>query len=200
MLSLEKISQLSVLYTQPHRYYHNLNHINLCLWLLEKLTIDVQLPKDIKQSIELSIWFHDAIYNPYSLENEKNSAELLRSSINTDHTNQIYDAYHAILATASHTKDQNLNKDDIVTMYMLDIDLAGLADDESSYKKSSDNIRKEYSFLSDEEFYKNRIKFLRNMLQRSKIYYTKYFQSYENNARINMQNEINYIQNNWNIV
>ena len=46
------------LYSQPHRAYHNLTHLQHCLRELEEARSLAQNPVDL----EVALWFHDAIY------------------------------------------------------------------------------------------------------------------------------------------
>lgn len=201
-LPLETIAQLSQLYTQPHRHYHNLNHINRCLSVAENLHLEYFN----KTQLITAIWFHDAIYNPWSRHNEQFSAELASKYCQQEHTflsnglgfgKNLRTVIQAIKATAEHTEDQVFNSDQYnvnVIHYMLDIDLIGLADEYSKYSETGEQIRKEYSHLNKNEFDKGRYTFLIRMLDRKKIFYTDdFYQKYETKARENMHLELNQL-------
>ena len=69
MLSLTETANLSVLYAQSHRHYHNIIHIQNCLSELEaykKSELKLEHTPVGLDCIEKAIWYHDAIYNPYS--------------------------------------------------------------------------------------------------------------------------------------
>lgn len=76
---LEKISQL---YSEPHRAYHNMTHVQDVIASLDFLIDGVDAPKDDASTEEeeailiLAAFFHDVIYNPKSSTNEKDSADL----------------------------------------------------------------------------------------------------------------------------
>ena len=62
-----------LLYDAPGRHYHNLRHIRHCL---AELDAAKSLAKD-PTSVELAIWFHDAVYDPQCHDNEERSAQLM---------------------------------------------------------------------------------------------------------------------------
>jgi len=64
--------RLLELYSEPHRHYHNAQHITDCLKEFDSVRDAAQEPL----AVELAIWFHDAIYNPRAGDNEERSAEL----------------------------------------------------------------------------------------------------------------------------
>lgn len=195
-LPLETMAQLSQLYTQPHKHYHNLNHINRCLSVAEELS-EHSLSYRQKTELITAIWFHDAVYNPWSKNNEVLSAELARlycHRININHNSVVA----AIKATAYHTKDQKFSHDDSIDIdvihYMLDIDLMGLADPYPKYSETGEYIRQEYSHLNNDEFSNGRRSFLTNMIKRKRIFYTEFFyEEYEHKARENMKKELNQL-------
>ncbi len=62
--------ELASLYSQPHRYYHNLHHIAECLAEFDSVRHLASQPV----AVELAIWFHDAIYDTRAQDNEERSA------------------------------------------------------------------------------------------------------------------------------
>ena len=74
---------------------------------------------------------------------------------------------------------------------MRDIDLAGFGEESKIFKINSDNVRKEYSHISDEVYVPARIDILNTFLKRERIYLTDFFYNrYEKRARENIINEI----------
>ena len=59
------------MYQEKHRAYHNLEHVNDCLNQLDNFESEIT----DKHIIEMAIWYHDIIYNPYGKNNELKSAE-----------------------------------------------------------------------------------------------------------------------------
>jgi predicted metal-dependent HD superfamily phosphohydrolase len=59
-------------YSEPHRHYHNVQHIEECL---REFEFGQHLAAD-PAAVELAILFHDAIYDPRRSDNEEQSAQL----------------------------------------------------------------------------------------------------------------------------
>lgn len=213
VLPLDEQAQLTTLLTQPHRKYHNVNHINDCLVELEQYNeaniADYSFITTVY--VTYAIWYHDAIYNPYSKHNEELSARLfmrnakqsfspvLKDTYGIDDTTSYIAVYHTIMATSAHTVTQEVvhSKDWIDTAFgrayklMLDIDLAGLGKSWLVFKKNSNNIREEYYNTSRVDFIKGRLKFWEEISKRESFYYTEYFRSkYELEARQNIAIEV----------
>lgn len=168
---------LSTLYTQPHRTYHNLNHINECLTELENTPS--LLTYGQRMIVEKAIWYHDAVYNPYSRMNEVYSAMLVQEDprmINVPVKNIIYrTAYHTITQTVTDPETKEEMPLDIATQVMLDIDLSGFGKNTPECLKNGENVRREYYKTTDYQFAEGRLKFLRAIMQRESLYYTDFF-------------------------
>jgi predicted metal-dependent HD superfamily phosphohydrolase len=63
---LKGFDELVRKYTEPHRHYHNLNHINTCLIAFDQTVDNIS----DKFCVEVAIWFHDVIYDPQKGDNE----------------------------------------------------------------------------------------------------------------------------------
>src|SRR6201989_3023597 len=69
--------QLVACYSEPHRKYHTIQHLNECLTHLES----ARELADHADEVELALWFHDAIYDTSKKDNEQRSAEWARDSV-----------------------------------------------------------------------------------------------------------------------
>ncbi|CAD8111084.1 unnamed protein product [Paramecium primaurelia] len=168
-------------YSQPQRYYHTLRHIYDMLKQLKGI-------KNIR-NVKLATFFHDIIYYPKIHDNEEKSCLLFQQfakegNIDTD----IVSIF--ILQTKSHQTDVPfLPENDLSDlMIYLDADMSILESD--AYPIYAQDIRKEYSHLSDQEYKTNRIAVLQKFLQ-SKIFNLRN----EEKARKNIQEEIDILQN-----
>lgn len=147
-------------YSESHRYYHNLDHIEYCF----------------KQY---------AIYNPRVTDNEQRSANLacgtlLALGCTTAFCRSVYDL---ILATRHISAPIEPRAKLIV-----DVDLSSLGASEKVFDTNRLVIRKEYAHLSDAEFEKGNQAFLKTLLARPTIYSLPYFKNkYEAQARRNIQ-------------
>jgi predicted metal-dependent HD superfamily phosphohydrolase len=172
-------------YTEKHRVYHNLSHINALLFNAENFR---ERLADF-ESVQLAIWFHDVIYNPKRFNNESESAKIAveyLSKLDVPKV-KIEQVERMILATAKH----NATDLDFDGKLFLDLDLGILGQNENVYKIYSEAIRKEYSFVPWFLYKRSRRKVLEAFLSREIIYFTQEIrQDFEAQARINLSNEI----------
>ena len=177
--------QLVTAHTNPDRHYHNLNHV----WHLLTLANSVEAITENLSAIKLAAWFHDYVYDPQSQENEIKSAvyaekTLTKLNIASDLINLVK---QIILSTQKHKP----LLDSIDNLLFLDLDLSILGASGDRYWQYAQNIRKEYSWLSDRNYQQGRKQVLSTFLARDRIYYTDYFyQRLESQARENLAREI----------
>ncbi|MCP3899617.1 MAG: hypothetical protein GY707_07885 [Desulfobacteraceae bacterium] len=177
----EGFSELTHKYSEKHRHYHNINHIQECLTTLDRINTHVS----DTFSLEVSIWFHDVIYDPKNSKNEKLSAQFAKSFlINTSIDRKtIQRIEHLINLTKHPSKPQKSDE-----KYLIDIDLMILGSNFELFREYEINIRKEYSFVPYFLFKKGRMKLLNAFLNSQRIYHTDYFfNNYEDQARINLK-------------
>jgi predicted metal-dependent HD superfamily phosphohydrolase len=172
-------------YSEKHRAYHNLSHIKA---LLSQAEIYKEKFEDF-ESIQLSIWFHDVIYNPKKFDNESESAKIATEFLSKlcVPKDKIEKIGAMISATAKHNSN-GLNSDGKL---FLDLDLAILGQNRETYQNYSKAIRKEYSFVPWFFYKRSRRKILERFLEREILYFTKEIhKTYETQARLNLSNEI----------
>jgi len=171
-------------HAEPHRAYHTLDHIEACLTHLDRVRSETTAPEEI----EMALWFHDAVYQPFSSTNEEDSASWCAQWLQSSSVEQsIIDRIRQyILDTKSH--DTPLTQDGC---YMLDIDLSILGTPQSVYDQFEQDVRREYRRVPSFIFCKKRKAILLNFLNRDKIYKTAYFQdTFETQARSNLKRAI----------
>jgi predicted metal-dependent HD superfamily phosphohydrolase len=177
-------AQLRRAYAQKHRHYHTGKHVGACLHQLDH----AQQLTDKKGEIEIALWFHDAIYKPYSAHNELNSALwaqdfLQTNGVDENSSNRIY---QLIMVTLHNGEPQSLDQS-----YMLDIDLAILGSATHIYQTFEHNVRKEYRWIPHFYYRKKRIQILQGFLAHEHIYQTDYFRElFEDKAQENLQQAI----------
>ena len=183
--NLSEYEMLENKYNEKHRAYHNLTHIKDCLNHLDEYNQNLE----DKHEIELAIFYHDVIYNPYRKDNEPKSADLAILFLNNqkvEHT--IISKIEALIIATIHQKSPETRSQAII----MDIDIATLGSEPSVYLEYSQNIRKEYSWVPMILYKRKRKEILNNFLKRERLYYTDYFfHKFETQARINLQGEIN---------
>jgi predicted metal-dependent HD superfamily phosphohydrolase len=168
------------------RQYHNIEHVHDCL---QKLDAWPQIPEgDVRDSIELAIWFHDIICESTRADNEISSAALLAHFLD-DHPLK-HEAVGLIMAT-EHKEARGIRSEGIIC----DIDLSILGAPAPEYQRYADSIRQEYSWVESTIYAEKRCSVLLKFLNRENIYYTEHARSHWNNqARINLKNEIDSLE------
>jgi len=188
-------------YALSDRHYHNFKHIGLMLAGLDEhfypeemwiatLSRDKYKKTPVYLQIKQAIIYHDVIYDASRNDNEERSAEVAANELAYYYDEGWIDSVsRLILVTKTHNPQPNSMPEKII----VDLDLAGLAS--HNYIKHSQQIRKEYAFATDEQWYYGRKAFLDSFLSRDDLYHTKVGQSrWTADARRNMQLELSYIE------
>jgi predicted metal-dependent HD superfamily phosphohydrolase len=172
-------------YTQPHREYHNLMHIEDVLLRIEEL----EPPTEHELALALAAWFHDAVYQPGQVDNEDRSAYAAYDALEQVGADPalIAEVVRLIRLTAAHDPDD----DDLAGVVLCDADLAILAAAPDRYAQYATAIRQEYAHVPDVDFRAGRATVLRRFLDRPSIYRTAYGRlHWEAAARANISTEI----------
>jgi len=170
-------------YDEPHRAYHTLRHIEECFEQFD-LVSDVRSPGEAG----IALWFHDAIYDPRSSDNEVRSAELARSVLSgVGATSVTIEAVERLILATQHSATPH----DHDALVVVDVDLAIFAADASRYQEYGEQIRREYHWVAEIEFRRERVAILRQFLDREFLYNTTSFRRrLEARARTNLAREI----------
>lgn len=173
-------------YSEPHRHYHNLHHINACLSLFHQHRTKFFSPI----AAELAIWFHDAIYDPTRNDNEQASATLARQLLGCLFPAEL-DAIEFLILATTHKSDPVQPDARLLT----DIDLSILASPEAAFDRYERQIRQEYAHVSDVDFRSGRAKFLKAFLSRPSLYATTQFRlDCESRARSNLRRSLDRLE------
>jgi len=171
-------------YSEPHRHYHTLKHIEDCLHLLNDSSEANHIAVH-KNELALAIWYHDAVYDTRAKDNEAQSAELFTEfakKVGLDEWT-IKRVCGWILAS-THT-GKALESDQ--TFLFLDIDLSVLGADLETYATYDRHIREEYVWVPEADYIAGRTKVLQSFLDRPHIFRTEKFrQAFEQRARENI--------------
>ena len=177
-------SEIQTNYSNPNRYYHNLEHLNNMVATLLPFRNQVE----DWQVLIFSIAYHDIIYDPSRHDNEERSSRLAverLTEVSLAH-GKVNKCEHQILATKHHqaAADQDTN-------FLIDADLSILGEEQPIYSHYAAQIRKEYSHVPDHFYKAGRGNVLELFLQMENIFKTEHFQSiYEAQARINIAEEL----------
>ncbi|MCO1336173.1 hypothetical protein MO867_17720 [Microbulbifer sp. OS29] len=138
--SIPCFEKLIAAYSEGHRYYHTGHHIDAMLRHLDQVSDLAEHPYEV----ELAIWFHDAIYKPFSSNNEEYSALwarefLLNAGYNPRSTERVY---QLIMATCNSHAPASIDE-----KLIIDIDLTILGASEETFDAYETQVRKEYRLV-----------------------------------------------------
>lgn len=172
-------------YSEPRRAYHSLSHIRALLKHAEAM----QAYMHRRDLVEFAIWFHDVVYDTRAKDNEARSAEWARTAMQQMGVDAslIPLVEQCILATHRH----EIIAPEIADLPLfLDLDLAILGSDESTYRRYSQAIREEYDWVPERDYVAGRTAVLKNFLARPVLFYTSCLAGLESRARHNIESEI----------
>jgi predicted metal-dependent HD superfamily phosphohydrolase len=181
--------RLLAAYRREHRRYHDVVHLMRVLRHVEELSAfaaDADL-------VRVAAWFHDAVYDVTSPDNEAASAVLAetvldRLDVDPDCTAEVS---RLVRLTAGHVTDP-ADRDGAV---LCDADLAVLGGSPEDYADYAASIRAEYAHVDDAAFATGRAAVLRSLLDRPVLFRTPYGREYwERRARINVERELAFLQ------
>lgn len=183
---------LKKLYNGEFRMYHTFSHL---AHLFREMTMVEEHIQDI-QALAFAIFYHDAIYETFQDEfekNEKQSAEMAENFLSKYNEQLAAKVSELILSTEKHSA----LRDDKDFAYFLDMDLAILGSNPQVYKTYSLNIRDEYAWVSNVAYNEERAQALNKFLIKEKIYQTsEFYERYEKQARDNIVVELESLARN----
>jgi predicted metal-dependent HD superfamily phosphohydrolase len=176
-------------YNSETRAYHNMKHIENLLKFINQRKGNI---KDY-DSMRLAVWFHDVVYDTKAKDNEEQSAIYARRTLEKLGIPEdiIMKVEKLILATFKH---ENIDNNGDCSIF-LDGDLSVLSEDDVTYDLYAKSIRKEYSWVPEEQYRKGRKQILESFLKRERIYFTdEMFEKFEASARENLKREIRSLE------
>ena len=173
-------------YSESHRAYHNIQHIEACLKHLSefKKRNNNFLSEREFILLEVAIWFHDAIYKPFSSKNEKESADFCESFLCKNTVNELETQFvYQLIMITMHNQETQTPAEEL----MMDLDLSILGSSEGVYEEYEINIRKEYRWVPKSLFNNKRAQILNYFIGQKNIFKTKHFNElFEDRARRNL--------------
>lgn len=170
------LRDLEARYSEPHRHYHTLAHVEHMLELLPHAD----------ETVVAAVWFHDAVYDGNA--NEERSAVLAREALQELDLaeEKIALVERMVLATKKH-EQADLPEP---ALAFLDADLAILGSEKARYDEYVRQIREEYAHVPDDAFRAGRDAILRRFLERPRLYFKEgFYARFEAKARENMTAE-----------
>ncbi|HET7356379.1 MAG TPA: hypothetical protein VFJ09_06845 [Nocardioidaceae bacterium] len=177
--------RLLAAYSSPDRGYHDLRHLEEVLdRLLELLSVEgAGVDRD---AVLLAAWFHDAVYDGAS-DDEERSAELAGDALAGLDTALATEVARLVRITAAHQPAD----DDLAGQLLCDADLAILASDPERHASYVAGVRREYAAVPDHEFRQGRAAVLRALLAKPTLFHTTHARTaWEGAARANVTREL----------
>jgi predicted metal-dependent HD superfamily phosphohydrolase len=171
---------LAAAYREPARVYHTTEHLADCLARLDEF----RNPEAERDMVEAAIWFHDAVYDPRSSDNESPSAEWAARALGDAGVagNLVERIWFLVLLTRHLGPTA-----DPAGRLLCDIDLSILGREPAEFERFERAIRAEYSWVPEAEYRAGRARILRGFLEREPLYQTVPFRlRYEDAARRNL--------------
>jgi predicted metal-dependent HD superfamily phosphohydrolase len=182
--SSEVFDDLTGRYAGPGRHYHNAGHIADCLRRYDDVRGEAVDPV----SLELAIWFHDAVYDPRATDNEERSAQLAVDAIAGGGGGAELAGRVRRLIVATKTHDPGDEPDG---PWLIDIDLAILGSPAVVFDAYEIAIRAEYGWVAPVEFCAKRAHILERFLERDGVFLTPWFRArFEAQARANLRRSL----------
>jgi predicted metal-dependent HD superfamily phosphohydrolase len=167
-------------YSEPHRAYHTVVHLESCLREFDAARQLAEAP----YAIEAALWFHDAIYDTHRSDNEERSASWASSALSAlgVSASRAKRVGQLVLATCHHEAGNDAD-----TALLLDVDLSILGTRPENFDRYEAEVRREYAWVSDADFRHGRRAILEKLRDRKRIYQTDFFHDrYEAQARANL--------------
>lgn len=162
LLAGRKLGEVFTHYSEPSRFYHTLEHIQLVLETVENLATFARNPGAVK----LAAWLHDVIYDSQASDNEERSAEFAMRLCDEFGIPEGGDVALLILKTKTHDA-----REDPDAKILLDADLSVLGASETDYRVYAEQIRQEYAWAPESAYRNGRRNVLMRFLARPKIFH-----------------------------
>ena len=178
--SREVFQQILNCYTESHRVYHDLEHIENCLAVFDEVSELLENP----DAVELAIWFHDVIYILGASNNEQLSADLFMTLTDGAFNDGFRTTVNQHIMATCHDCSVICDSD---TKLMVDIDLSSFGQPWPDFLSDSKKVRAEMSHIPDDEYYQKQTSFQLALLDKPSFFNSHYFrENYEAQARSNL--------------
>ena len=166
----EAAADLAGRYAEPHRRYHNTDHVQSVLRDSAHLAGELRLEPAERAVLTLAVCAHDVVYDARPGDDERRSADwarvwLTRAGVAEQHVGRVEGL---VLATLSHSAPAA----DVVAHALLDADLAILGAGRPGYDGYRQAVRAEYSAVDDASWRAGRSRVLESLLEREPLFLT----------------------------
>lgn len=177
-------------WSETHRGYHDLRHLDEVLSALTELREDT-LDGDTEWAcVVFAAWFHDAVYAVATgAENERLSAELARATLSAHGIGS--EVVEAVVSLVLASEAHDVRDSDGPQAAFHDADLWILGAPEARFDEYCASVRREYAAVADEAFASGRAAILVPFLERRTVYRTAHARrEWESAARSNLEREL----------
>ena len=158
---------LKTKWTEPHRFYHTEeNHLNP---MLKMIATDPNTSATEKEMLEIIAYFHDAIYDPKSTTNERDSADFFIKSVSSEaSTDTMQVCISAIITCIFETKDMISTNE--LSAKFLSYDLFPLTHGSTTTLINNGYLLfKEFQFHPIKNYLEGRINFVNNFIKKFEV-------------------------------
>jgi predicted metal-dependent HD superfamily phosphohydrolase len=143
------LAEIVARYSEPHRFYHTLQHLRECFSVLEPAS---HLAKRLAE-VQLALWFHDAVYDTRAQDNEERSAHWAEESLVAGGAGSDVAARvrELVLATKHHAVPEEED-----AKLLVDVDLSILGAAEPRFAEYEKQVRQEYGWVAEDAFRQGR--------------------------------------------
>ncbi len=186
MISGAVRDELIARYSEPHRRYHTMVHIEDCL---AQVAASTDMDESQRALMDAAIWFHDAIYDATRSDNEAESAKLAADRLAVEDAPQAFidEVVRLILLTAGHS----VQAGDALGARLVSIDLSILGAEPDRYDAYAAAIREEYAHVPEPLYRAGRAAILGRFLESGALFADPIWaERFEALARANLTREI----------
>jgi len=191
----ELVADLRALHAEPQRAYHDWHHIEELLALFGEIEAKLHDPR----AVLFALLFHDAVYDPHSVDNERSSAELLVSlASEVLPPESLERARRMVLATVGHALPAGLSPEESEdAAYFLDLDLAILGASPERFAEYEAQLRREYADIPEDTYRPARTAILQRFARREHIYFSEWGrEKFEQQAHANLASSVERLRGN----
>lgn len=171
-------------YSEASRAYHTTQHLEECF---QQFALASHLSSHSGE-VQVALWFHDAIYDTRSPQNEERSAAWATEVLAAVGASADVQLRVSELVLATRHNAEPTSGDARLT---IDIDLSILGAVPSRFDEYELQVRREYSWVPDPVFCQARAKILREFLAHPFVYTTDFFRErLETRARSNLERSL----------
>ncbi|WP_433269223.1 HD domain-containing protein [Actinosynnema sp. CS-041913] len=173
---------LSARYAEPHRGYHNTDHVLAVV--RDVVDLAAHRTEQERAVLTLAALAHDVVYDGAPGDDERSSAKWVGERLHEAGVDA-REVVALVLATIDHTASDEL------TALLLDADLAVLGAAPEDYERYRLAVRAEYAHVSEEAWRVGRSAVLRGLVERDPLYATARARDrWESRAKLNLAAEL----------